>query len=158
GRAFMAAEPARALEVLRDGLVFAREHRLAIFESFLLRDAAVLTAVCGDLDEALDLFSINLDALQRSGDVTHMSSTLGQLAVMLAGIGRPDAAATLYGATARYSIVSRVGGLGALLDRSRDALGPEPFERHVQVGAAMELSEATVYARQEIALARAGRL
>ena len=157
GRAYMHTEPTRALAMLRAGLAYAREHRLVIFESFLVRDAAVLTAACDDLDEAFELFSLNIDTLQRSGDVTHMSSTLGQLAVTLAGIGRPDAAATLYGATARYAIVSRSGGLGPVLDQCRDVLGDAEFEDDVAAGAAMELSEAVVYARHQIAVERAAR-
>jgi predicted ATPase len=154
GRAFADSEPARALTVLRQGLQYAREQRLAIFEAFFVRDAAALAAVCGDLGEALDLFCSNIDALQRAGDVAHLASTLGHLAVLLTRIGQQGPATTIYGATAGHATANRVAGLAAVVDDLRAVLGPRRFEQCFVAGAAMEMSEAVQYARQQIQLAR----
>ena len=53
GRAFTETDPARALDALRQGLAFAREHRLPLWEAIIAEDAAGLEAVHGELEQAL---------------------------------------------------------------------------------------------------------
>jgi hypothetical protein len=154
GRAFADADPATALSILREGLAFSQLHRLAIFEAFFLRDAAALAAVCGNPDEALELFDSNIDALRRNGDVAHMATTLAQLAMVLARLGQPVAATTLFGATVDYATVTRVADLGAVVYELRAALGSSQFDQCLAAGAAMGLSEAAQYAQEQIQLSR----
>jgi hypothetical protein len=44
GVAFFQADPARALRFVREGLVYAQEHRLLFFEAIIAQVAAVLEA------------------------------------------------------------------------------------------------------------------
>jgi hypothetical protein len=154
GRAFADADPVTALAVLREGLDYARAHRLVVFEAFFLRDAAALAAVCGNLVEALELLDGNIDALRRAGDVAHTATTLAQLAVVLARLHRPAVATTIYGATTGHATLTRVTDLGAAVDELRAVLGPSQFDQCLAAGAAMGLSEAAQYAQEQIQLSR----
>jgi predicted ATPase len=153
-RAYAEAEPGTALAMLRQGLDYAREHKLAFLEGFFIRDAAALEAWHGQFDEALDLFDRNIDSLHRAGDVAHLSSTLGYLVVLLERIEQPVAAATVYGTTTRQATLNRVSDLAVVVDRLRAALGPTRFDEYLAVGAAMDTSEAAHFARRQIRLVR----
>ena len=154
GRAFADTDPARALTVLRRGLEYSREHRLAVFEVFFTRDVAALEAVHGEVEQALALFDSNLDSLLRAGDVAHLTSTLANLAVFFDRTDQPDIAATLYGATTRHAVMTRVVNLPAVVDHLRDVLGQTLFDRYLAAGAEMELGDVVHYARGHIQLAR----
>jgi hypothetical protein len=153
-RAYASAEPVTALTVLHHGLDYSREHRLPFLEAFFTRDAAALEASHGEFNEAMELFDSNIDALQRAGDIAHLTSTLGYLVVLLDRIDQPVAAATVYGATTRQATVNRVSDLAVVIERLRAALGPNRFDECVAQGASMSTAEGAQFARQQIRLAR----
>ena len=157
GRAFAQTDPAEAITVLRQGLDYTREHRLALFEAFIARDLAGLEALHGDLERGLELFERNIDSLLRAGDVAHLSSTLANLAVFFDRVDRPELAATLYGTTTGHASITRVIGLPTVIDHLRVVLGDASFVTCVAAGAAMELGEAAQYARLEIRRVREAR-
>jgi predicted ATPase len=154
GRAFAQADPARALHLLRDGLIYAQEHRLPMLEAAIAEEAAGLEALHGDLGQALALFDASLDSVHRAGNVASMSTTLAYLAVCFDRLDRPDIAATLYGASTNQAIVQYVVDLPALVDHLRDALGDAAFDQCAASGANMDLTDAVGYARHHIELAR----
>ena len=150
GRAFEKTDPQRALDALRTGLAYTREHRLLNFEAFIARDAAGLEAVHGDLEDALALYDSTLAAFHRAGNVTITTLTLAELAVLFARIDRAEIAATLHGASNHLSATKRSEKLRAAVDRVRAVLGEAVFHQQVAVGAAMDHTSAVNYARAQI--------
>jgi hypothetical protein len=154
GMAFAQADPARGLRLFHDGLVYAQQHRLSLFEWAIAQASAPLEAVHGDLGQALERFDASLDNLQRIGNVASLGGALGQLAVCFDRFDRPDVAATLYGAGTNQAMGQYVPELPAVLDHLRAALGDADFDQCAATGAAMDLADAVGYARHHIELAR----
>jgi tetratricopeptide (TPR) repeat protein len=153
GRAYVEADPARALRALREALLFSQEHRLSLIEGGIARDAAVLEAIHGELEEALSLFDTAIDSLHRAGSVAHLAETLGSLAVFFDRLARPEVAATVYGTTTHYG-TGFVTSLPSAVARVRTVLGEAAFDECTATGAAMELADAVAYAHRQIQLAR----
>ena len=155
GRAFAQADPARALEVLRDGLTYVREeHPIPYWESVLAREAGGLEAVHGDPEQAFDLLSTCLDAFHQAGNTATLGWTLASLAVLFERVGQPEPSATIHGTTTRYPIDDFILGLASAIDNVRATLDPTAFDACVRAGAAMNLTEAVHYAHHHIGAAR----
>jgi tetratricopeptide (TPR) repeat protein len=156
GRAYADTDPPRALRAFREGLIYSREHRLAMEEGQLLYSAARLEAVYGDLDEALESLDVAIDAFHRAGNRSLLALALAYLAVLFDRVRQPDIAVSVYGASAGYPGVSvaAVPGLPDTVEHLRDTLGPAVFDACLAAGQAMELGEAVAYARRQIRLAR----
>jgi hypothetical protein len=154
GLAFTQSDPVRALGILREGLVYTRQHRLPMFETVMARSAARLEAVHGDLGQALSLFETAIDGLHRSGDVANLAAVLGDLVIFFDGFDRPEVVATLYGAIADQGITVALLGFSEAADHARAALDDGVFEECAATGVAMELAESVNFARQQIQLAR----
>jgi predicted ATPase len=152
GRAFTQTDPARALRFFRDGLVYAQEHRLPMFEASMAEEAG-LQALHGDLGQALELFDAALDSFHRAGSAADLGGTLGVLTVCFDRLDQPDVAATLYGAS-NPALTQYVIDLPAVVDHLRAALGDAAFDQCTDTGAAMTAAEAVGYARHHIELAR----
>jgi hypothetical protein len=172
GRAFAAIDPPRALQALRWGLDYSRQHRFGYAELVTSHDLAVAETDYGDLHRGLDLFDFSLDNWQRAGDLLHLPLALASVAMCFARLGEPEIAATIYGGSA--SLVSSlpkrtrpthhgasllptpetVAGLLQAVEDLRANLGATGFDQHVATGAAMETGDAVSYARQQIRLAR----
>jgi hypothetical protein len=155
GRTYMESDPVRALNALRVGLGFARETRVVLFEAIILREAAGLEAVHGDLDRGLALFEQTLDSFQRSDNVPNLAGTLASLVVVFQRLEMPDLAATVYGGTTPYPGANIGRSLAEAVEHLRTVLGSQRFGECVAIGAAMDLGEAVRYARDQIQLARA---
>jgi predicted ATPase len=154
GLTFASADPARALRLYRDGLVYAEQHRLPLFEAAISQVSAGLEASHGDLGRALTLIDAALDSVHRSGNVTSVGGALAHLAVCFDRLDRPDIAATLYGASTHQAIGLLVVDLPDVVDHLRAALGDAGFDHCAATGAAMDLADAVGYARHHIELAR----
>jgi hypothetical protein len=154
GRAFAQANPARALGVLREGLVYAHEHRLPLHQVAIAPEAARLEALYGDLGQALALFDAALDSFQRAGNVSSMGGMLAFLAVCFDRFDQPDVAATLYGASTNQALSNYVLDLPGAVSRLRAVLGDVAFDECAAAGTAMDLADAIEYARHHIELAR----
>ena len=129
GRAFAQADPARALDAFRQGLAFAREHRMPHREGIIGREAAGLEAVYGDLDEAFALFETAIDSLHRAGTVGNTAVTLADLAVLFDRLEHPEIAATLYGASRHHGDIGWVTHLPYVVNHLRMVLGESPASR-----------------------------
>jgi predicted ATPase len=153
GRAIADIDPARALVAMRQALVHSREHRLAIWEAALSREAAALEAVHGDPGEALELFETAIEILQRAGDVGNLAVALADLAVLFDRLEQPNIAATLYGACSRHGDIGWVLNLPTVVEHLREVLGETDFDRCITAGAALDVGDGVHYAQQQIRLA-----
>jgi predicted ATPase/fructose-specific component phosphotransferase system IIB-like protein len=131
-------DPDRALDMFSRGLAFAREHRLPFWEANILREAARVEAVHGDVYRALTLYDSAIDSFHQAGNLTNLSIALASLAVV-------------FGTTSHMS--TNIVGKRTLLGHLRSVLGSAAFERCNSTGAAMEPADAVGYARQQIRLA-----
>ena len=154
GRAFSESDPTRALGILREGLIYANEHRMPVWEANIAFLAAGLEAVHGNTDRGLEMFDTTIESFQHAGAIANTAATLGSLATIFDRFERPDIAATLYGATTDHAHVSAISGLPGLVDHLSTILGSTRFEDCVATGAAMGLADAVRYARLQIRLFR----
>jgi predicted ATPase len=156
GRAFAETDPAKALDLHREGLRVARDGRVQFFEAIIARDAAGLEALHGDLDAGLALFEAAIVSFHQSGDTDSLAMTLTNLAHFFDRFERLEAAASLYGCVSTHPIASYVD-LAGVTEHLRASLGASRFHACVAAGSAMELGEAVQYARSQISLARSER-
>ena len=155
GLAHSRSEPQRALEIWDEAERYLDEHDVRFFEGFLARDAALLHSSDGQLETALRLFLVSIQAFERSGALSQLIISLASLPALFERIDRPGVARTLLGAmsqeTASFHHVPDLAELGERLDVQ---LGPEASERYDAVGRAMGVHEAASYALHQIDLAR----
>lgn len=150
GRAFSEVDPGRALGSVREGLEYAREHRLPFFEALALRDAAALEARHGDVVEALKLLDAAIESFHGAGDVNNVGLTLGYLVVFFDRVAEPSTAATLFGVATGFGGIDVILELPEVVDHLREVLGHAGFEDAAAAGAALEHAEAVHFARQQI--------
>ncbi len=154
-RAYTASDPHRVLGIIREGLAYTRQHRIPIIEAHIARDAAMLEAANGDIDQALNLFDTSIDSFHRAGATIDLSSVFARLVTFFDQIGRAEVAATLYGTTTHNPNTNLIPGFDEAVDRARRMLDtPDTFDECVRTGAAMTVTEAVHYAHHQIQLAR----
>jgi DNA-binding CsgD family transcriptional regulator len=154
GMAFSRADARRALAAWDEGVAFGREHHVQFFEGFLARDAARLHTSDGEPEAALVLFGEAIAAFHRAGNVPQLVITLASFPALLERLERFDAAAVLLGALSRQpASFHHVPELADIIGRVSARLGQRAPELEA-TGAAFDLNDAAVYARQEIDAAR----
>jgi tetratricopeptide (TPR) repeat protein len=149
GWAYHQADPVRALDWYHQALAYAVENS-PFFVSGAAMAAAPIEMFNGDPGHALDLYGRALESFYQCGNVLLTAQTISGLAAAFEWLQHPDIAAILDGAAARHPI---------LVDpdrgqRLRATLGEGTYEGHFASGAAMDLSEATRFARDHIEAAR----
>jgi predicted ATPase len=154
GRAFADTDPPRARKALREGLAFAREHRIRYYEARIARNAAHLEASYGELEDALTLFETAIDSFHRAGDHATLATSLAYLAVLFERIERSEVAATIYGTSIHGAGVAKAVNRPSAIDRLQTALGDSLFDHCVSAGAAMEPADAVAYAGDQIQAVR----
>ncbi len=155
GMAFSKADVRRAFAAWDEGIAFVREHRVQFFEGFLARDAARLHTSDGEPEAALVLFAEAIAAFHRAGNVPQLIITLASVPALFERLDRLAPAAMLLGALSREpSSFHHVPELGDLGDRVSGKLGTQRAAELTSAGAALDLSDAAVYARQQIDAAR----
>ena len=155
GMAFSKADVRRAFAAWDEGVAFVREHRVQFFEGFLARDAARLHTSDGEPEAALVLFAEAIAAFHRAGNVPQLIITLASVPALFERLDRPAPAAMLLGALSREpSSFHHVPELADLGDRVSRTLGKSRAAELTSAGAALDLSDAAVYARQQIDAAR----
>jgi DNA-binding CsgD family transcriptional regulator len=154
GMAFSKADVRRAFAAWEEGVAFVREHRVQFFEGFLARDAARLHTSDGEAEVALVLFADAITAFQRAGNVPQLVITLASVPALFERLDRLAPAAMLVGALSREpSSLHHVPELAALGDRVNGRLGHARAAELSSAGAALDLSDAAVYARQQLGAA-----
>ena len=154
GLGYVRSDPQRALTVLRQVLVYCREHRLNATEGQIAHIAAGLEASHGDADTALELFDLAIDGFHRAGDQGNLGPALGSLAVHFDRVEQPELAARIYGAGTHSLSITLVPGLQEAVQHLKTVLGHSVFDQYVAAGAAMQTGDAVAYAREQIRLAR----
>jgi hypothetical protein len=148
-------DPDSARATFAEGLAYAETQRVSFWVALIMRDAARVEALHGDLDRALWLYQRAVEAFSQSGNVTNLSIALVGLTTVFVLLDRPQVAATIHGTTTRMN--TRVIGRRTSLDQLRRLLGTTEFPRCVAQGAAMTASEAARYAREQLQLVRRDR-
>jgi DNA-binding CsgD family transcriptional regulator len=155
GMAFSKADVPRAFAAWDEGVSFVREQRVEFFEGFLARDAARLHTSSGEPESALVLFADAIGAFHKAGNVPQLIITLASVPALFERLDRPAPAAMLLGALSRepssYHHVPELGDLGERISRE---LGKTRADELIAEGAALDLGDAAVYARQQIDVAR----
>ncbi|HEU4911433.1 MAG TPA: LuxR C-terminal-related transcriptional regulator [Actinomycetes bacterium] len=155
GLAYSRADPQRALAAWDEGVEFVEEHGVGFFRGFLARDAARLHTSHGELDAALELFATAVESFHGAGTVAQLVITLASVPALFERLDRRDVAATLLGAMSREpGSAHHVPELADLGRRLAASLGAERSARLTSLGAAMDLNDAAVYAKDQIATAR----
>ena len=150
GMAFSKADVRRAFAAWDEGVAFVREHRVQFFEGFLARDAARLHTSDGEAEVALVLFADAIAAFQRAGNVPQLVITLASVPALFERLDRLAPAAMLLGALSREpSSFHHVPELADLGDRVTAKLGEMRAAELSSAGAALDLTDAAVYARQQ---------
>lgn len=155
GLAYSKVDAERALLAWDEGVEFVREHRVHFFDGFIGRDAARLHTSEGEPEAALALIGPAIESFQQAGSVAQLIITLASVPALFERLHRLDAAATLLGALSREAAsFHHVPELVALGDRLARQLGEARSGQLISAGAALDLNEAALYAREQIELAR----
>jgi predicted ATPase/class 3 adenylate cyclase/DNA-binding CsgD family transcriptional regulator len=155
GMAFSKADVRRAFAAWDEGVAFVREQRVHFFEGFLARDAARLHTTDGDVHAALMLFAEALSEFQRAGNVPQLVITLASVPALFERLDRPAPATVILGAlSAEPGSFHHVPELRELGDRVRGMLGESRADELTVAGAALDLGQAAVYAREQLDVAR----
>jgi hypothetical protein len=147
------SSPSGTVLACRDALAFCRALRNVHGDAYDAYEAAAIEASHCDPQPALELLDFSIDTCHRAGDRSDLAAALASPAVTFDNLLRPDAAATIYGASGHSEGIVVVG-LFAAVERLRSTLGQEVFDDCVAYGAAMEAGDAVAYVRQQIRLAR----
>ena len=154
GKAFTQEDPTRTLQAFREGHEYTATHRVPLAQAVFAARLAVLEAVHGNREHALDLFDTALDSFHQAGNKPHLAFALVRLAVFFDRAEQPEVAATLYGATTHQPVAATAGDLPAAIDHLRAVLGDTVFNQCAATGAALEPGDVVAYAHHHIGTAR----
>jgi len=153
GRAFGDADPVRALEALRRGLVIAQDSGNRFVES-LLAALSRVEAEHGDPLAALDHITLGIRNFYESGNVAYTRSALATLAVFLDRLARLEPAATIVGFALSPLTASTVPQLSTAITHLREVLGEATYESLARKGETMTTAAMVTYAYDQIDQAR----
>jgi predicted ATPase/class 3 adenylate cyclase len=154
GYAYRDADPVRALEALRRGLVIAQESGNRLIESQLAINLSRIEAEHGDPLAALDHITLAVRNLYDFGNVGLFRSALAALPVFLDRFGRLEPAATIAGFAFSPLSASAFPQLGTAITHLRDVLGDQTYESLARRGETMTLADMVTYAYDQIDQAR----
>jgi len=154
GTAFRDADPDRALDALRRGLVIAQDSGNRYNESDLAVTLARLEAKHGDPRAALDYFTVAIRNYHDSGNTTTIRSPLAFLAAFLDRLGRIEPAAVITGYALSSLIAARGSKITTAITHLRDVLGDQIYESLARKGETMTTAEMVTYAYDQIDQAR----
>jgi predicted ATPase len=154
GYAYRDADPVRALEALRRGLVIAQDSGNRFVESHLATGLFRLEAEHGDPVAALDHITLVIRTCYDSGNVTLTCSALATLAVFLDRLGRLEPAATIAGFAFSPFAASTFPQRSRVIAHLRDVLGEPTYESLARKGETMTTAAMATYAYDQIDQAR----
>jgi predicted ATPase len=155
GYAFGGADPVRALDALRRGLVIAQDSGSRLTASLLATALSRLEAEYGDPLAALDHITLGIRSFYDSGNVAYIRFALATLAVLLDWLGRLESAATIAGFAFGPLSVWSVPELVTVISHLREVLGEQSYESLAHRGEAMTTAAMAAYAFDQIDQARA---
>jgi tetratricopeptide (TPR) repeat protein len=157
GSAYWDADPVRALEALRRGLVIAHDSGNRWVESVLATGLTRLEAEHGDPLAALDHITLAIRNFYGSGNVAYIPLALATLAVFLGRLGRLEPAATIAGfafSPLTGPLTATVPYFSAAIAHLRDVLGEATYESLARKGETMTTAAMVTYAYDQIDQAR----
>ena len=155
GFAFGDADPVRALEALRRGLVIAQDSGNRFIESQLATRLSRLESEHGDPLAALDHTTLAIRNFYNSGNVAYIRAALATLAVFLDCLGRLEPGATIAGFASNPFTASAFPEITTAITHLREVLGDQTYESLVRKGETMTTAEMVTYAYDQIDQARA---
>ena len=155
GTAFLDADPDRAREAMRRGLVIAQDSGNRFDETHLASTLARLEAQHGDPLAALDYFLVAIRRFHDSGNSTTIRGPLAILAALLNRLGRYEPAATIAGFAFNTLTAAWVAELTTAIAHLRDVLGDQTYESLARRGEQMTTAAMVTYAYDQIDQARA---
>jgi hypothetical protein len=150
GYAFRDADPVRALESLRRGVVIAQDSGNRMVESHL---AMVLSRLEAEHGDPLDHIALVIRNCYDSGHVALIRAVLVTLAVFLDRLGRLEPAATIAG-FAFSPLTASAPELSTAIMHLRDVLGKATYESLARKGETMNTAAMVTYAYDQIDQAR----
>jgi tetratricopeptide (TPR) repeat protein len=155
GFAFRDADPVRALDAYRRGLVIAQDSGNRFNESQLALNLARQEALLGDAASAFDHFSLAIHNYHDSGDAMSMRTPLAVLAALLDRLGRYESAATIVGFALGPLTTVAFREIGTAITHLREVLGDQAYESLARKGETMTTAAMVTYALDQIDQARA---
>ena len=152
GFAFRDADPVRARDALRRGLVIAQDSGNR--ESHLTACLARLEANSGDPLAALEYFAVAIRNYHDVGNTATMRANLAALAACLDRLGRYEPAATIAGFAFNPLTAMWVPEINTAIAHLRDVLGDQNYESLAHKGETMTTADMATYAYDQIDQAR----
>jgi hypothetical protein len=153
GMACCDADPLRARDALRKGLVVAQDSGNRQNESHLANILGRLEARHGDPLVALDYLTLTIRNYHDSGH-TVIRVPLAVLAACLHRVGRDGPAATIAGYAVSPVATAWIPELSAAITHLRDVLGDQTYESLARKGETMTTAAMVAYAYDQIDQAR----
>jgi predicted ATPase len=154
GIAFGDANPLRALDALRRGLVIAQDSGNRYIESNLASVLARLEAVHGDTASAFDHLTLAIRHFHNSGNTPNMRAPLAVLVALFDRLGRHEPAATIAGFALSPFTAITIPKITTAIAHLRDVLGDQVYESLARKGETMTTAEMATYAYDQIDQAR----
>jgi hypothetical protein len=152
GFAFRDADPIRALDAVRRGLVIDQDSGNRTGVSVLASSLALLEAEHGDTVSAFDHLAIR--NFHNAGDTTTIRGPLAILAVLFDRLGRYEPAATIAGFALSPIATAGVPEIATAIAHLRDVLGDQTYESLARNGETMTTTAIATYAYDQIDQAR----
>jgi tetratricopeptide (TPR) repeat protein len=156
GLAWCDADPDRAREALRRGMLIAQDSGNHQNESHLAGVLSRLEAHYGDPLASFDYVTLAIRNYHDSGNTINIRSALAVLAVLFDRLGRYESAATIVGFAVSLSAyaVPALPEFSAAIAHLRDVLGDQTYESLANKGETMTTTAKVVYAYDQIDQAR----
>ena len=146
GVAFRNADPAGALEALRQGLVIARDSGNRYTETLLAALLSSLEAEHGDPLAALDYVTLAIRNFHDGGNTTGVRSALAVLTALFDRLGRHEPAATIAGFALSPLTSTAMPEFSTAIAHLRDVLGDQTYESLARKGETMTTAAMATYA------------
>ena len=154
GFAFREADPDRALEAVRRGLVIAQDSGNRFNESHLAVTLARLEAEHGDPLAALEYLTVAIRNFHDAGNTTNVRTALAILATFFDRLGRNESAATITGFAFDPLTAAWLLEVNTAIVHLRDVLGDPVYESLARKGETMTTAAMATYAYDQIDQAR----
>jgi hypothetical protein len=154
GSAFRDADPAGALEVVRRGLVIARDSGNRYLETLLAVNVSHLEAEHGDPLAALDYITLAIGNFHDGGNTTGVRSALGLLIAIFDRLGRYEPAAIIAGFALSPLTSTALPEFNIAIAHLREVLGDLTYESLARKGETMTTAAMVTYAYDQIDQAR----
>ena len=155
GMACCDADPTRARDALRRGLIIAQDSGNRYNVSHLANVLGRLEARYGDPVAALDHLALAIRNYHDSGNTTVVTVPIASLVALLDRIGRDEPAATIAGYALNPITRAWIPEITTATSHLRDVLGDRTYESLARKGETMTTAEMVTYAFDQIDQARA---